>query len=270
MASVRCIGLSRQRHCAQDGPPPEPEAPERQLSTLTLSAIPTHPVCLVTPMESESLALSAASLSYSYGPDGAPAFTFPEVAIVRGGSCAVVGPSGSGKTTLLHLIAGLLTPRSGSIHVAGERMDVPSQRERDRLRGRLIGIVLQQLRLVASLSALDNLLLAQRLAGHPVNRESAEEQLVGLGLGHRLHHRPRALSQGEAQRVAVARALLGRPALLLADEPTSSLDDANAEFVLQLLTEQAVEHGAALLIVTHDARIRGRLGQEIELAGAAE
>ena len=132
-----------------------------------------------------------------------------------------------------------------------------------------MGIVLQQLRLVGSLSALDNLLLAPRLAGHPVDRESAAEELVGLGLGHRLHHRPRALSQGEAQRVAIARALMGRPALVLADEPTSSLDDANAERVLQLLTEQTIAHGAALLVVTHDARIRGHLKQEIELEGAA-
>ncbi len=223
----------------------------------------------MTATDPESLALSAASLSYSHGSAGTTALAFPDVTIARGGSCAVVGPSGSGKTTLLHLIAGLLTPRTGSIHVAGRRMDTASQRERDRLRGRLIGIVLQQLRLVASLSALDNLLLAQRLAGHPVSRESAVERLVGLGLGHRLHHRPRALSQGEAQRVAIARATLGRPALLLADEPTSSLDDANAELVLQLLTEQAVEHGAALLIVTHDARIRGRLEQEIGLERVA-
>ena len=220
-------------------------------------------------MDSEPLALSAASLSYSYGDGTTTALAFPDLEIARGGSCAVVGPSGSGKSTLLHLIAGLLTPRTGSIHVAGQRMDTPSQRARDRLRGRLVGIVLQQLRLVASLSALDNLLLAQRLAGDPVDRESAVAQLVGLGLGDRLHHRPGALSRGEAQRVAVARALMGQPALLLADEPTSSLDDANAESVLRLLTEKAVEHGAALLIVTHDSRIRGRLEQEIELARAS-
>ncbi len=217
----------------------------------------------------EPLALSTSSLSYSYGVGGETTLTFPDVTIARGESCAVVGPSGCGKTTLLHLIAGLLTPRAGSIHVAGQRMDTRSQRDRDRLRGRLIGIVLQQLRLVASLSALDNLLLAQRLAGRPVDREAATERLVGLGLGQCLHRRPGALSQGEAQRVAIARALMGQPTLLLADEPSSSLDDANAERVLQLLTEQAAEHGAALLVVTHDARIRGRLDQELELTRAA-
>ena len=217
----------------------------------------------------DTLALQTAALSYSYDRAGANAFAFPNVTVARGESCAVVGPSGSGKTTLMHLIAGLLTPRQGSIHIAGERMDDRTQRERDRLRGRSIGIVLQRLRLIASLSALDNLLLAQRLAGRPADRASAEQRLVALGLGHRLHHRPHALSQGEAQRVAIARALLGQPALLLADEPTSSLDDANAERVLQLLTEQAVEQGAALVVVTHDARVRGRLANEIELAGGA-
>lgn len=214
-------------------------------------------------------ALSIASLSYSYGGRGETTLNFPDVTVSRGESCAVVGPSGCGKTTLLHLIAGLLTPQDGSIHVAGQRMDTRSQRDRDRLRGRLIGIVLQQLRLVASLSALDNLLLAQRLAGRPVDRDAATERLVGLGLGEHLHRRPGALSQGEAQRVAIARALVGQPALLLADEPSSSLDDANAERVLQLLIEQAAEHNAALLVVTHDARIRGRLHQEIELSRVA-
>ncbi len=233
------------------------------------SRLPHQRSKLVTSVDSEPFALSTASLSYAYGHGGTNALAFPDITIASGESCVVVGPSGSGKTTLMHLIAGLLTPATGSIHIAGERMDTPSQRERDHLRGRLIGIVLQQLRLIASLSALDNLLLAQRLAGHAVNRESAAEQLAGLGLGHRLHHRPHALSQGEAQRVAIARALVGRPALLLADEPTSSLDDANTELVLQLLTEQAAEHGAALLVVTHDARIRGRLEQEIELVKAA-
>ena len=218
---------------------------------------------------SEPLALSTCSLSYSYGAGGETMLAFPDVTIARGETCAVVGPSGCGKTTLLHLIAGLLTPQTGSIHVAGQRMDTRSQRDRDRLRGRLIGIVLQQLRLIASLSALDNLLLAQRLAGQPVDREAATERLVGLGLGQNLHRRPGALSQGEAQRVAIARALMGQPKLLLADEPSSSLDDANAERVLHLLREQAAEHGAALLVVTHDARIRGQLDQEIELTRAA-
>ncbi|MEM7583966.1 MAG: ATP-binding cassette domain-containing protein [Acidobacteriota bacterium] len=220
-------------------------------------------------LSSQTLALTTSSLAYSYGAGGETTLTFPDITIARGESCAVVGPSGCGKTTLLHLIAGLLTPQAGSIHVAGQRMDTRSQRDRDRLRGRRIGIVLQQLRLISSLSALDNLLLAQRLAGQPVDREAATEQLAGLGLGQLLHRRPRALSQGEAQRVAIARALMGQPKLLLADEPTSSLDDANAERVLQLLMEQAAEHDAALLVVTHDARIRGWLDQEIELARTA-
>ena len=218
---------------------------------------------------SQRLALSATPLTYAYDAEATVAFNFPEIKIAAGESCAVVGPSGSGKTTLLHLIAGLLTPHKGSIEVAGQRIDNLVQRERDRLRGRSIGIVLQQLRLIASLTALENLLLAQRLSGLSVDRSSAKQRLTTLGLGHRIHHRPAALSQGEAQRVAIARALVGRPALLLADEPTSSLDDDNAERVLELLVEQAEQQEAALLVVTHDARIRGRLNHEVELTSAA-
>lgn len=185
-----------------------------------------------------------------------------------GGSCAVLGPSGSGKSTLLHLIAGLLTPTTGSIHIAGQRMDELTQSRRDRLRGRSIGMVLQQLRLVQALSALDNLLLAQRLSGQKKDRQAAIARLEALNLGHRLNHRPHELSQGEAQRVAIARALLGNPALVLADEPSSALDDRNAEKVLDLLAEQAQAAGSALLVVTHDNRIRDRLGKHIHLAGA--
>lgn len=211
----------------------------------------------------EPLALHADGLHYAYD---TTAISLPDVQLARRGSCAIVGPSGSGKSTLLHLIAGLLTPAAGSIHVDGQRMDTRTQRQRDRLRGRRIGMVLQQLRLVRSLSALDNLLLAQRLGGGVPDRRAAAAKLAALGLAHRMHHRPSALSHGEAQRVAIARALLGEPALILADEPTSALDDANARQVLDLLLEQAEAHNAAVLLVTHDARIRGRLDQEIRLA----
>ena len=188
----------------------------------------------------------------------------PDLVLCAGRSCAVVGPSGSGKTSLLHLIAGLLSPHQGQIEVNGTRINELGQRQRDRFRGRTLGMVLQQPRLIRSLSALDNLLLAQRLAGRPSNRDEAMSRLSELGLAQRAQHRPAALSQGEAQRVAVARALLGKPALLLADEPTSALDDENAARVLELLQQQARACSAALLIVTHDGRIRGQLDQELD------
>lgn len=215
----------------------------------------------------DALALRVEGLQHAH--DNTP-IHWPDLRLARGSSCAIVGPSGSGKSTLMHLVAGLLTPSQGRIHVAGQRMDNSTQRARDRLRGRCIGMVLQQLRLVRSLSALDNLLLAQRLAGRRPDPDAAAAALDTLGLAHRANHRPAALSQGEAQRVAIARALLGEPALILADEPTSALDDRNAGQVLDLLLGQAKAHNAALLVVTHDARIRGRLEQEIQLAAVTQ
>ena len=205
-------------------------------------------------------ALSVQGVSHSYGSVN---LAMPDVVLNAGQSCAVVGPSGCGKTSLLHLVAGLLTPQTGEVAVAGTRLDRLSQAARDRFRGRHVGMVLQQPRLLRALTLLDNLLLAQRLAGHALDRSVAEARLQALGLGHRLHHRPDQLSQGEAQRAAVARALLGRPCLILADEPTSSLDDANAHQVLHLLTEEAAACSAALLVVTHDQRVRGQLDLEI-------
>ena len=213
------------------------------------------------------MALALNGVSYSYGQ---AAIQFPDMRVAHGESCAVVGPSGSGKSTLMHLIAGLLTPASGSVEVDGQRMDQLPQSQRDRLRGRALGIVLQQLRLIRALPVIDNLLLAQRLAGQQPDRDAALARLEALGLSHRVKHRPPELSQGEAQRVAIARALLGQPALILADEPTSSLDDANAERVLQLLIDQAAASNAGLLIVTHDQRIRGQLDQQIQLGEAAQ
>lgn len=208
------------------------------------------------------MALTVQGVSYAYGP---LALQLPDIDLSRGDTCAVVGPSGSGKSTLLHLIAGLLTPAQGSVTVDGQRMDTLPQSQRDRLRGKAIGMVLQQLRLIRALPVLDNLLLAQRLAGQTPDRDAALERLNALGLSHRVRHRPPELSQGEAQRVAIARALLGKPALILADEPTSALDDGNAKRVLDLLVDQAKTSNAGLLIVTHDSRIRGQLNQQIQL-----
>lgn len=211
-------------------------------------------------------ALSVQAVTFKY-PDHA--LSMPDIELTSGSSCSVVGPSGCGKSTLLHLIAGLLTPSNGTIHIAGTRIDSLGQAARDRLRGRCIGMVLQQLRLVKSLTVLDNLLLAQRLGGQAIDKKAAVECLESMNLGHRLNHRPQSISQGEAQRVAIARALLGKPELILADEPTSALDDANAERVLTLLKNQAKTANAALLVVTHDNRIRDQLDQQIELTGAA-
>ncbi len=184
----------------------------------------------------------------------------------RGGHRLLLGPSGSGKTTLINLIAGLYTPDSGSIRIAGTDMASLPRPARDALRRRHIGIIFQTLRLVSALSLRGNLQLAQRLAGKPRDGAEIDRLLAALGLRHRADAALRQLSQGEAQRAAIARALAARPDLLLADEPTSALDDANADRVAKLLLETAAATGTTLLIATHDARLKAHIADVTELA----
>jgi ABC-type lipoprotein export system ATPase subunit len=177
----------------------------------------------------------------------------------------VVGPSGCGKTTLLHLIAGLLVPAEGKVVVDEQDLTALSAKARDRFRGRHIGIVLQQFHLLPTLTALQNLLVAQRIAGLPVDRAAAHTMLDALGVDERWHAYPHQLSVGQQQRVAIARALVNRPRLLLADEPTSSLDDESCGLVSDLLLEATRRQGAALLIATHDTRLKSRIPRQLEL-----
>jgi putative ABC transport system ATP-binding protein len=175
------------------------------------------------------------------------------------------GPSGSGKSTALALLTGLLRPAAGSIVVANQALSRLGGSALDRWRGRTIGFVPQRLHLVAGLSVLDNLLLAQYLAAAPVNAGAARQALDSVGLADYADRRPDALSQGQAQRVAVARAVVNRPALLIADEPTASLDDENAERTLTLLTTHASRCEATLVVASHDARIRHAFGHRLDL-----
>jgi putative ABC transport system ATP-binding protein len=177
----------------------------------------------------------------------------------------VVGPSGCGKTTLLHLIAGLLLPSSGSIVVDGQDLSAISARERDRFRGRHIGIVLQQFHLLPTLTAIQNLLVAQSIAGLPVDRAAAIAMLSSLGVDERVDAYPHELSVGQQQRVAIARALVNRPKLLLADEPTSNLDDEACAAVADLLLSATRQHGVSLVVATHDSRIKSRIPRELAL-----
>jgi|SRR5215468_5903739 len=180
----------------------------------------------------------------------------------------VAGPSGSGKSTLLHLLAGLLRPSTGSVVVDGANLARLADGELDRWRGRHVGIVPQRLHLIASLSALDNLLLAQYLAGERVERAKAAALLGSLGIGELAARMPRSLSQGQAQRVAVARALINQPALLLADEPTAALDDESAQAAIALLTREAAAAGATLVVASHDGRIRAAFDRRYDLQPA--
>jgi putative ABC transport system ATP-binding protein len=186
----------------------------------------------------------------------------------QGGQALLLGPSGSGKTTLIYLICGLLSPHSGTVRIAGVDLATLSQARRDDVRRETIGVVFQTLRLVSALSVRANLKLAQKLAGKPRNADDIEVLLKRLDIAHRADAKPSALSQGEAQRAAIARALVAKPAILIADEPTSALDDENAARVAGLLKETVLAQGSALLIATHDARLRGHFSRTVELTGA--
>ncbi|MFJ4390869.1 ABC transporter ATP-binding protein [Pseudomonas soli] len=183
------------------------------------------------------------------------------LAIEAGQRCAIVGTSGSGKSSLLNLIGLLDQPTCGHIFLAGRDMTVASADERAQRRNRHIGFVFQSFNLLPRLDALDNVALPLFYRGVPrqAAREAAHRQLLRVGLGQRLHHRPAQLSGGQRQRVAIARALVGEPALLLADEPTGNLDSQTAEETIQLLLSLNQQHGVTLVIVTHDPGIARRM-----------
>lgn len=208
--------------------------------------------------------LRVAGLSFDYG-DG-ELLAFPDCEVPFGQHCLILGPSGCGKSTLLHLIAGLLKPASGHVELAGQRIDALSGASLDRFRGRHVGLVFQRLHLLPALSVEDNLLLAQGLAGMPRDRSRVHELLERLGVAQRAHARPDDLSFGQAQRVALARAVINSPPVILADEPTSNLDDGNTREVLSLLQAEATRSGASLIVATHDRRIRDAFDLRLELA----
>ncbi|HUH93309.1 MAG TPA: ATP-binding cassette domain-containing protein [Casimicrobiaceae bacterium] len=196
---------------------------------------------------------------------GADVLRLDEFALEPESDVLVVGPSGCGKTTLLHLIAGLLLPSSGKVVVDGQDLSELPAPERDRFRGRHIGIVLQQFHLLPTLTALQNLLVAQSVAGLPVDRSTAHTMLRALGVEDRLNAYPHQLSVGQQQRVAIARALVNRPKLLLADEPTSNLDDEACEAVADLLLSSTRQHAVSLVIATHDMRLKAKIPRQLAL-----
>jgi putative ABC transport system ATP-binding protein len=202
-------------------------------------------------------------LKHAY--NGTEVLSVPAWRAEQGAHWLILGPSGSGKTTLLHILAGILRPSSGSASVAGQELPALRSAALDRFRGRNIGLVLQRLHLIPSLTVMGNLLLAQYLAGLPQDRARAQDTLAALDLRDKGDAHPHELSFGQAQRVAVARAMVNRPKLLLADEPTSNLDDARCVQALDLLEMQARACNATLVIATHDQRIRSRIPQHFEL-----
>jgi putative ABC transport system ATP-binding protein len=189
-----------------------------------------------------------------------------DLTVRRGEYVAIVGPSGSGKSTLLNIIGTLDRPTSGEVWVAGHDAATLSDTELSALRARALGFVFQQFFLLDGETAVDNVadgLLYTGASAHE-RRDAAVEALKTVGLGHRLTHHPRKLSGGEQQRVAVARALVGRPTLLLADEPTGNLDTKSTESILELLSELH-EQGTTLLVITHDRELAMRLPRRVEV-----
>ncbi|MCF8256449.1 MAG: ATP-binding cassette domain-containing protein [Flavobacteriales bacterium] len=207
--------------------------------------------------------LQTSSLHYSY-PQG-PSFAFPDLHVGLQEVLLVLGRSGSGKTTLLHLLAGLMSPVGGSVTVNGTVLSTLSGSGMDAFRGQHIGLVFQQPLFIRSVNVMENLQLARTLAGLPADAHRANQLLSELGLDEKATQMPQSLSIGERQRVSIARALMTSPGLLLADEPTSALDDANCLRVAHLLQEAASRHGAALVIVTHDRRLKDRFTNAVEL-----
>ena len=200
------------------------------------------------------------------GPDGRlTILDRVSLAVAHGDSLAIVGASGSGKTTLLGLLAGLDRPSSGTIALAGERLDQLDEEARARLRRSRVGFVFQGFHLLPALNAEENVMLPLDLDGRDDARERAADALQRVGLGARRHHYPSQLSGGEQQRVALARAFVHGPGILFADEPTGNLDQRTGGGVGDLLFELNREHGTTLVLVTHDAKLAARCARSLQL-----
>lgn len=206
-------------------------------------------------MPDQSPVLEARNVSLSYG--ATPALVAVDLALVAGGSVALMGPSGSGKSSLLHCLAGVLKPDSGEIIAFGRRIDTLSEAARAAFRLQRLGMVFQFGSLIPELTVLENVMLPLQLLGASTTeaRSRARELLEALEVDHVSGRRAGAVSGGQCQRAAVARALVHRPALLLADEPTGALDSVNADKVLDALLALAEDLGSAVLVVTHENRV---------------
>jgi len=206
--------------------------------------------------------------SYTRGAETVLACSVSALDIAAGEQVALVGRSGSGKTTLLHMLAGILRPDRGTIEIVGKRLETLGEAARDRHRGAHIGMVYQTFNLLQPFTALENVLLGA-LFGRGASGEArvrAEALLQQVGLADRMHHRPRELSVGQVQRVAICRALVNDPELILMDEPLGNQDKTTGNQVLDLLLQLASEHRKTVVMVTHDPESAARMQRTVDLA----
>ena len=208
--------------------------------------------------------INTKNLSFQYD-TGSP-LSFPDIKCDSGEIMLVLGQSGVGKTTLLHLLSGLIKAKEGSVVIGDQDLSKLSNKKLDHFRGQHIGVIFQKFHFIKSLNVLENLTIAQKLAGKDIDENRCKKLLENLQIGHKINSKINELSQGETQRVAIARALVNNPAVILADEPTSALDDTNCQAVLDLLSTQAKHSGAALIIVTHDTRLKEMIDNKITIS----
>ena len=192
-------------------------------------------------------------------------FIFPDIHCNDKETLLILGQSGKGKTTLLHLLALLLQPESGQIHIAGNEITSLSSSRITQIRAKNIGIIFQRAHFTGSLSVMDNILLPNYFSGQKQDKEKAQYLAEELGFADHLAKKTNQLSQGEQQRVSIARALMNNPNVILADEPTSSLDDNNCRKVIELLKKQSALIGASLVVVTHDQRLKDEFANQVFL-----
>lgn len=204
------------------------------------------------------------NLSFQYS--GGNQISYPDVQVSGGESLLILGQSGCGKTTLLHLLGGLLRPKTGQVLIHNQDTTLLSDKKLDAFRGQHIGFIFQKAHFVQSLSVKDNILLASYLSGKPFDASDFQLLTNKLGIAALLHKMPSSLSQGEQQRVSIARAILHKPDLVLADEPTSSLDDENTSKVASLLMDLSAAFKVALIIVTHDERLKSLIPRQLQLS----
>ena len=206
--------------------------------------------------------ISTKGLNFKYNEQAS--FSFPDINLGKDENLLIIGSSGIGKTTLLHLLAGLLESNSGSINLYGQDISKLTQHQIDKFRGQNIGIVFQKPHFVNSLTVKENLQLAQYL-GNKKDQNRIIDILSSLDILDKQNKKPKKLSQGEKQRASIAMAIVNSPKLILADEPTSSLDDENCDRVINLLKKQASEFKAQLIVITHDNRLKKHFKKSIKL-----